>query len=46
MGEDFSFCKLWKDLGGKCYIYVNDPIIHVGEHQYEGCFLDELKLAK
>ena len=46
LGEDFSFCKLWKDIGGKCYAYVNDPIIHVGEHQYEGCFLDELKLAK
>ena len=45
MGEDFSFCKLWKDIGGKCYVYVNDPIIHVGEHQYEGCFRDELKLA-
>ena len=46
MGEDFSFCKLWKDIGGKCYAYVNDPIVHVGEHQYEGRFLDELKLAK
>jgi predicted metal-binding protein len=46
MGEDFSFCKLWKDIGGKCYAYVNDPIIHVGEHQYEGRFLDELKLTK
>jgi len=45
MGEDFSFCKLWKDIGGTCYVYVNDPIIHVGEHQYEGCFRDELKLA-
>jgi len=46
LGEDFSFCKLWKDIGGKCYVFVNDPIIHVGEHQYEGCFRDELKLAK
>ena len=46
MGEDFSFCKLWKDIGGTCYAYVNDPIIHVGEHQYEGCFADELKPAK
>ena len=43
LGEDFSFCKLWKDIGGKCYAYINDPIIHVGEHQYEGCFADELK---
>tara|TARA_R110001592_G_scaffold134_2_gene752 strand:- start:776 stop:1642 length:867 start_codon:yes stop_codon:yes gene_type:complete len=43
LGEDFAFCKLWKDIGGKCYAYVSDPIIHVGEHQYEGCFADELK---
>ena len=43
MGEDFAFCVRWKDIGGKCYAYVNDSIIHVGEHQYEGCFADELK---
>jgi len=45
LGEDFSFCKLWKDIGGECYAYVNDSIIHVGEHQYEGSFMDELKPA-
>jgi hypothetical protein len=42
LGEDFSFCKLWKDLGGKCYAYVNAPIHHIGEHSYEGRFVDEL----
>ena len=46
LGEDFSFCKLWKDLGGKCYAYIKDPIVHIGEHQYEGRFADELKLTK
>ena len=46
LGEDFSFCKLWKDIGGECFAYVNDSIIHVGEHQYEGSFMDELKPAK
>tara|TARA_R110000796_G_scaffold208757_1_gene325104 strand:- start:273 stop:566 length:294 start_codon:yes stop_codon:yes gene_type:complete len=46
LGEDFSFCKLWKDLGGKCYAYIKDPIVHIGEHQYEGRFADELKLSK
>jgi len=46
LGEDFSFCKLWKDIGGECFAYVNDSIIHVGEHQYEGSFIDELKPAK
>ena len=46
LGEDFSFCKLWKDIGGKCYAYIMDPIVHVGEHTYEGCFYDELILPK
>mgnify|MGYP003635128175 CR=1 FL=1 len=46
LGEDFSFCKLWKDIGGECYAYVTDSIIHVGEHQYEGSFIDELKPAE
>jgi hypothetical protein len=45
-GEDFAFCKLWRDLGGKCYAYVNDAIVHVGEHQYQGKFYDELIAAK
>ena len=30
LGEDFSFCKLWKDIGGKCYAYIGDTIVHVG----------------
>ena len=42
LGEDFSFCKLWKDIGGKCYAYVEAPIVHVGEHCYQGRFADEL----
>ena len=42
LGEDFSFCQLWKNIGGKCYAYIMDPIVHVGEHSYEGCFHDEL----
>ena len=46
LGEDFSFCKLWKDIGGKCYAYIMDPIVHVGEHTYEGCFYDELIIPK
>ena len=46
MGEDFSFCQRWKDIGGKCYAYINDTIVHIGEHQYEGRFADELKPSK
>ncbi len=46
LGEDFSFCKLWKDIGGTCYAYIADTIVHIGEHQYEGRFADELKPSK
>jgi len=42
MGEDFAFCKLWKDIGGKCYALINQIIQHVGEHSYIGKFQDEL----
>jgi hypothetical protein len=42
LGEDFAFCKRWKDIGGKCYALITDRITHVGEHQYRGCFADEL----
>tara|TARA_R110001599_G_scaffold278519_1_gene479843 strand:- start:136 stop:957 length:822 start_codon:yes stop_codon:yes gene_type:complete len=46
MGEDFAFCKRWKDIGGKCYALVTDKITHAGEHQYRGCFADELIKTK
>ena len=42
LGEDFAFCKRWKDIGGKCHALVTDRITHAGEHQYRGCFADEL----
>ena len=42
LGEDFAFCQLWTKLGGKCHAYINDAIAHIGEHQYQGRFADEL----
>jgi len=42
LGEDFAFCKRWKDIGGKCHAWIFDYITHVGEHQYTGRFADEL----
>jgi len=44
LGEDFAFCKRWKDIGGKCHAWIMDYITHVGEHQYTGRFADELIL--
>jgi len=45
-GEDFAFCKRWRDIGGKCHAYINDEISHIGEHRYIGCFGDELILTE
>tara|TARA_R110000787_G_scaffold145622_1_gene259443 strand:+ start:255 stop:1118 length:864 start_codon:yes stop_codon:yes gene_type:complete len=42
-GEDFAFCRRWRDIGGKCHAYITDYISHIGEHQYTGRFADELK---
>jgi hypothetical protein len=46
LGEDFGFCKLWREIGGKCYAFIDDPIAHIGEHQYQGRFADELILPE
>lgn len=41
-GEDFAFCRLWKNIGGKLYCYILDYITHVGEFQYTGRLYDEM----
>jgi hypothetical protein len=46
LGEDFAFCKLWRDIGGKCYSFIDDPIAHYGEYEYQGRFADELIIPK
>ena len=46
LGEDFAFCKKWTDIGGKCHAYIDHPIVHIGEHSYEGRFADELIIPK
>ena len=42
-GEDFGFCQKWRNIGGKCFIYINDYISHVGEYTYTGRFWDDLE---
>jgi len=42
-GEDFGFCQRWRNLGGKVHLFITDYITHVGEYQYCGRFLDDLR---
>lgn len=41
-GEDFGFCRLWSQMGGKIYILATEDIVHIGEYSYTANFLDEL----
>lgn len=36
LGEDYSFCKRWRDMGGKIQLYIGEhsPATHHGEHAY------------
>lgn len=40
-GEDFSFCKLWREIGGKIFANVNDYMAHCGRHEFIGRYRDE-----
>jgi hypothetical protein len=42
LGEDFAFCRLWRNIGGKLYCYIMDYITHVGEFQFTGRLFDEM----
>lgn len=35
-GEDYSFCKRWRNIGGKLWIYPNIEFGHVGMKIYKG----------
>jgi len=37
-GDDYGFCKLWRDIGGKCFILPNITFLHCGQRNYEGNF--------
>jgi len=36
--EDWFFCRLWQEQGGKVYVYVPARFTHIGTHEYEGSF--------
>ncbi len=40
--EDYSFCKLWADIGGKIYADTTSKFSHYGEHVYQGNLLSKL----
>jgi hypothetical protein len=42
-GEDFTFCRLWREAGGKIFADTLLAFRHIGRKAYEGCYaLDRL----
>jgi hypothetical protein len=40
MGEDFVFCKRWRDLGGSVWIDPQIALSHVGSKAWSGCIAE------
>jgi hypothetical protein len=36
LSEDFSFCRRWRDLGGKIWIDTRTRLGHIGTYRFEG----------
>ena len=41
IGEDFAFCKRFRDIGGRIYALVDSEIAHHGNYPFRGRFIDE-----
>lgn len=43
LSEDFAFCRLWRDAGGKVWVDLDCKLGHLGQHVFEGSLADSLK---
>ncbi len=43
--EDYMFCHLWRQMGGKVYVHLPSTFRHYGTHGFEGSILEQLGLA-
>jgi hypothetical protein len=41
--EDFAFCRLWREHGGKVHVWLPGSAKHIGRYTYEGSLMEELR---
>jgi len=41
LGEDYSFCKRWRDIGGKIFVLPGCEFTHYGSAEWQGCMLTD-----
>jgi hypothetical protein len=40
LSEDYNFCNLWREAGGKVYVDLLAKVIHVGTYHFSGTLID------
>ncbi len=43
--EDYMFCHLWRQLGGKVYVHLASTFRHYGTHGFEASIMEQLGLS-
>ncbi len=44
--EDYMFCHLWRQLGGKVYVHLESTFRHYGTHGFEASIMEQLGLRE
>ena len=44
LSEDFAFCRLWRDIGGKVFVDLECKLNHLGQHMYRGDLAESLRV--
>lgn len=40
LSEDYTFCNLWRSLGGNIYVDLLAKVVHVGTYHFNGTLID------
>jgi hypothetical protein len=43
LSEDYAFCRLWRDIGGKIFVDLDCKLGHLGQHMFTGHLGKSLK---
>jgi len=46
LSEDYAFCKLWRETGGKVHADLQSPITHYGTHAFKGNLWSKINQEK
>ena len=44
LSEDYAFCRLWRDMGGKIWVDLECRLMHLGQHLFGGDLAESLRV--